>query len=103
MPGSAEAVRQAGRTDVKVIGLSLPNLCKRYVHDGIVQAVVLWNTLDLGYLTVFTAAELAQNKIRRGITSFTAGRLGNIEVKNDEVILGKPLIFNKTNIDQFDF
>ena len=103
VPGSAEAVRQAGRTDVKVIGLSLPNLCKRYVHDGIVQAVVLWNTLDLGYLTVFTAAELAQNKIRRGITSFTAGRLGNIEVKNDEVILGKPLIFNKTNIDQFDF
>jgi len=103
VPGSAEAVRQAGRTDVKVIGLSLPNLCKRYVHDGIVQAVVLWNTLDLGYLTVFTAAELAQNKIRRGITSFTAGRLGNIEVKNDEVILGKPLIFNKTNIDQYDF
>lgn len=103
VPGSAEAVRQAGRTDVKVIGLSLPNLCKRYVHDGIVQAVVLWNTLDLGYLTVFTAAELAEKKIRRGITSFAAGRLGNIEVKNDEVILGKPLIFNKANIDQFDF
>jgi rhamnose transport system substrate-binding protein len=40
VPGAAEAVRQAGRTDVKVIGLSLPNLCKRYVHDDVVQAVV---------------------------------------------------------------
>src|SRR5688500_14581314 len=56
VPGAAEAVRQSGRTEVKVIGLSLPNLCKKYVHEGIIQAVVLWNTANLGYLTVFTAA-----------------------------------------------
>src|SRR5215470_1760263 len=46
VPGSAEAVRQAGRRDIKVIGLSLPNINKPYVHDGIVQTVVLWNTRD---------------------------------------------------------
>lgn len=80
VPGAAEAVRQAGRTDVKVMGLSLPNLCKRYVHDGIVQSVVLWNTTDLGYLTVYTASQLVQNKIQKGLTSFAAGRLGTIEV-----------------------
>ena len=34
VPGAAEAVRQAGRTDVNVIGLSLPNINKPYVHDG---------------------------------------------------------------------
>ena len=34
VPGAAEAVRQSGRKDVFVIGLSLPNLNKRYVHDG---------------------------------------------------------------------
>jgi rhamnose transport system substrate-binding protein len=103
VPGAAEAVRQARRTDVKVIGLSLPNLCKRYVHDGIVQAVVLWNTHDLGYLTVQTAAQLAQLGIRPGVTAFNAGRLGQIEVRGTEVILGKPMIFNKANIDQFNF
>ncbi len=53
VPGAAEAVRQSGRQTVKVIGLSLPNLCKPYVHDGTVQSVVLWNTADLGYLTVY--------------------------------------------------
>ena len=37
VPASAEAVKQSGRTDVKVIGLSLPNLCKRYVHEGMVR------------------------------------------------------------------
>ena len=35
VPGAAEAVRQAGRKDVNVIGLSLPNINKPYVHDGV--------------------------------------------------------------------
>ena len=93
VPGAAEAVQQAGRKDVSVIGLSLPNLCKRYVHDDVVQAVVLWNTKDLGYLTVYTAALLVEG--RTGKDSLQAGRLGRIEVRGSEVILGKPFIFNK--------
>jgi rhamnose transport system permease protein len=101
VPGSAEAVQQAGRKDVFVIGLSLPNLCKRYVHDGVVQAVVLWNTKDLGYLTVTTATLLAEG--RTGKDTLQAGRLGTVEVRGTQVILGKPFIFNKANIDQYDF
>ena len=80
VPGAAEAVQQANRRDVDVIGLSLPNLCKKYIHDGVVQEIVLWNTKNLGYLTVNTAAQLVQGKIRQGLTSFEAGRLGKIEV-----------------------
>ena len=49
VPGAAEAVEQSGRKDVKVTGLSLPNMCKPYVHKGVVESIVLWNTLDLGY------------------------------------------------------
>jgi rhamnose transport system permease protein len=101
VPGAAEAVQQSGRKDVDVIGLSLPNLCKRYVHDGVAQAVVLWNTKDLGYLTVYTAAKLVQGPLGGG--SFQGGRLGPIEIRGTEVILGKPFIFNKANIDQYDF
>jgi rhamnose transport system substrate-binding protein len=101
VPGSAEAVQQSGRKDVSVIGLSLPNLNKRYVHDGVVQAVVLWNTKNLGYLTVYTAAMLVEG--RTSGASLQAGRLGTIEVRGTQVILGKPFIFNKANIDQFDF
>lgn len=103
LPGSAEAVRQAGRKDVSVIGLSLPSLNKTYVHDGVVQAVVLWNTHDLGYLTVQTANQLAQGRLKAGATSLSAGRLGAIEIRGDQVILGAPVIFNKANIDQTDF
>jgi rhamnose transport system permease protein len=59
VPGAAEAVKQSGRADVKVTGLSLPNMCKPYVHDGIIESIVLWKTLDLGYLTVYASRALS--------------------------------------------
>jgi rhamnose transport system permease protein len=103
VPGAAEAVKQSGRKDVKVIGLSLPNLCKPYVHDGVIESVVLWNTLDLGYLTVYAANELRAGKLKRGAGELKAGKLGVIQVREADVLLGAPFIFNKTNIDRFDF
>src|SRR6202011_2177296 len=88
VPGSAEAVRQAGRRDVRVIGLSLPNINKPYVHDGIVQTVVLWNTRDLGYLAVYASALAAENRLAGGAHALQAGRLGGIEIRGSEIILG---------------
>ena len=103
VPGAAEAVRQAARTDVKVIGLSLPNLNKPYVHSGVVQTVVLWNTGDLGYLTVQAAAAMLRHTLATGASSLQAGRLGTVQVRDSEVILGPPLKFTKENIDRYDF
>jgi len=103
VPGSAEAVRQAARSDIRVIGLSLPNINKPYVHAGIVQTVVLWNTRDLGYLTVYAAALEADRKLTPGTTAFNAGRLGRIDIRDSQIILGAPLLFTKNNIDRFDF
>ena len=41
VPGAAEAVQQSGRKDVNVIGLSLPSICRGYIHSGFVQTIVL--------------------------------------------------------------
>jgi rhamnose transport system permease protein len=103
VPGAAEAVRQAGRKDVNVIGLSLPNINKPYVHGGVVQAVVLWNTRDLGYLAVLASAMAVENKLEAGAASMEAGRLGAITIRGTEVVLGAPLLMNKGNIDRYDF
>ncbi len=103
VPGAAEAVRQANRKDIDVIGLSLPSLNKQYVHSGVVQAVVLWDTHNLGYLTVYAASLLAEGKLPKGATSLQAGRLGAIQIAGDQILLGAPLIFNKANIDQYNF
>ncbi|MGH9387662.1 MAG: substrate-binding domain-containing protein, partial [Vicinamibacterales bacterium] len=103
VPGAAEAVRQAGRKDLNVIGLSLPNINKPYVHGNVVQTVVLWNTKDLGYLTVYASTLLAQGKVASGVRSIAAGRIGTVDVRGDEIILGEPIKFTKANIDRFNF
>jgi len=104
VPGAAEAVKQAGKTGiVRVIGLGLPNENKRYVHEGVTDSVILWNTMDLGYLTVYAGVALAKNELKAGALSLKAGSLGEFEIQGDNILLGKPYIFNKGNIDRFNF
>jgi len=103
VPGAAEAVRQSGRKDVSVIGLSLPNICKPYIHDGVVPLIVLWNTNDLGYLTVYAGSLLAEKKLGNDAKSVNAGRLGELEIRGSDIVLGSPLIIDKGNVDRLDF
>ena len=94
---------QSGRHDVDVIGLSLPTICKPYIHGGSVQSIVLWKVPDLGYLTVYAGWLDAQHKIENSATSLSAGRLGKLSVRGSEIVLGTPLIINKANVDALDF
>ena len=103
-PGAAEGVKQAGKTgQVLVTGLSTPNPMKGYIKDGVVKTVVLWNTRDLGYLTIQVAHALARGELKPGATSLNAGRLGSKPIANDNVLLGDALVFNRDNIDKYDF
>jgi ABC-type sugar transport system substrate-binding protein len=88
---------------VKVIGLGLPNDNKRYVKEGITDCVILWNTMDLGYLTVQAANALKKGALQPGDKQFAAGRLGVVQIRGDNVLLGQPFVFTKENIDQYDF
>lgn len=103
VPGAAEAVKQSGRSDVKVTGLGLPNDARPYLKDGVLDSVVLWNTNDLGYLTVYAAQAVASGKLKAGAPSFAAGRLGTVTLAGDNVLLGVPFTFTKDNVDRFKF
>lgn len=103
-PGAAEAVKQAGKAgQVLVTGLSTPNDMKDYVKDGVVKSVVLWNTKDLGYLTVRAAEAVANGKLKADAKEFEAGRLGKKKIENANILLGDILIFTKDNIEKFNF
>jgi ABC-type sugar transport system substrate-binding protein len=103
-PAAAEAVQQTGKTgQILVTGLSTPNDMKKYVHSGTVRTVLLWNTLDLGYLTFHVAAALATDRLKEGAATFEAGRLGQLRIEGDNVLLGDVLKFTRENIDQYDF
>jgi ABC-type sugar transport system substrate-binding protein len=104
VPGAAEAVKQAGKKgEVRVVGLGLPNENRRYVKEGVTDTVILWKTEDLGYLTVQAAVALARGELKPGASSFKAGSLGEFRVEGDNILLGKPFLFTRENIDQFDF
>jgi rhamnose transport system substrate-binding protein len=104
VPGAAEAVKQAGKTGkVKVIGLGLPNENKRYVREGVTDSVILWKTEDLGYLTVEAAVALVKGQLKAGDKTFKSAKLGEFEIQRDNILLGKPFIFNKDNIENFNF
>jgi rhamnose transport system permease protein len=103
VPGAAEALKQDGRRDVKLTGLSTPNLCRDYVHEDWIQSVVLWNTRDLGYLSVYATKAVLDHELTPGARTLAAGRLGEVKVAGDQVVLGEPFVFTKENIDRFRF
>jgi len=102
-PGAADAILQAHlQGKVACTGLATPQPMKPFVDQGVVKTVVLWNAVDLGYLTVYAADALAHGKLKSG-TTLDAGRLGKKVVSGDMVLLGKPTLFTKSNIGQFNF
>jgi len=90
---------------VAVTGLGTPNSLKKYVADGTVKAFELWNPADLGYLAGYAAINFASKKITNASgQSFTAGKLGKYTVGADRtILLGPPFVFNKSNINNFNF
>lgn len=102
LPAAAKAVEDSGRADqVCLTGLSLPSLMRDYVQRGTVEQFALFNVEDLGYLTVQLANLLAQKELSDG--TLDVGRLSGVRIQGQEAILGDPLVFQKDNIDDFDF
>jgi rhamnose transport system substrate-binding protein len=90
---------------VQLTGLGTPNQMRKFVKDGTVTGFELWDPGKLGSLAGYAAAALASGKItgKEG-DSFDAGDMGTKQVgANGEVLLGPPTVFNKDNIDDFNF
>jgi len=107
--GISAAARYLSTSDYKgkvaLTGLGTPNQMREYIEDGTVTAFALWNPEDLGYLSAYAAAALINGDItgKEGDT-FEAGKLGEYTVGADAtVLLGDPYVFDKDNIDDFDF
>ncbi|HUB69323.1 MAG TPA: substrate-binding domain-containing protein [Acidimicrobiales bacterium] len=93
------------RGKVQLTGLGTPDEMKKYVADGTEKEFALWNPADLGYLAAYAAVELASKAITNAAgQSFVAGKLGKYTVGSGHtVLLGLPFVFDKANINQFNF
>ena len=103
---SARAVQDGNLVGkVFVTGLGTPNQMRDYVKSGASPAFALWNPSDLGYLAIQTLNAIATGKIKgQPGEKFTAGKLGDYTIDKDGVVLlGPPTVFDKDNIDKFNF
>ncbi|ACI51950.1 ribose ABC transporter, substrate-binding protein [Gluconacetobacter diazotrophicus PA1 5] len=98
-PGAAQAVLQAGLAGkIAITGIDDPNTIRPYVLNGTVKSAVLWNPVDLGYLTVWGLTQLLQHKPLQ-VQNPVPG-LGTItyDPKTKTLLLGQPMVFTKENI-----
>ena len=59
---------------------------------------------QLGDLTLPNRRLVARSKLKPGDTELDAGKLGKLKIVNgSQILLGPSTVFNKENIDKFDF
>jgi rhamnose transport system substrate-binding protein len=93
---------------VVLTGLGLPSQMRKYIKDGTLQSFELWNPSDLGYLAGYAAASLASGTKLAAGSTFASGSLNKTYTMAQgdgelSVVLGPPTVFDKSNIDQFNF
>ena len=104
-PGVAQAVQDAGKIgQVFTVGLGTPQSMKPYLDNGSSSAAILWDVENLGYLTAWAGAQLAEgkefaatNKVNDQLTAVT------YDDKTKTLLLGDPLVITKDNVDQFNY
>ncbi len=107
--GVAAAARYLSGSEYKgkvaLTGLGTPNQMREYIKDGTVESFALWDPEALGYLAAYAAAALASGQINgEAGQTFEAGDLGEYTIQEGGVVvLGPPTVFDKSNIDDFDF
>ncbi|WP_423822094.1 autoinducer 2 ABC transporter substrate-binding protein [Salinisphaera sp. SPP-AMP-43] len=104
VPGAAQAVLTSGKKgQVVVTGITDPNTIRPYVMNGTVDKVVLWNPVDLGYLTGWGVKQLLEGKSFKPVNDVPGlDHKIKYDDKTKTLLLGPPMVIDKSNI-QLDF
>ncbi len=99
------AASKPDASKVVLVGLATPNAIKDYILNDAnpLDAGVLWNCMDLGYLAVMTGHQLATGTLTADASAITTTRLSSNDIKDGMVILGDALIFDAENVENFNY
>lgn len=103
-PGTAKAITDLHKIgQVFATGIGLPNDMKPYVTNGAVKSFVLWDPGKLGYLTVWAGVQLAKGQDFSATNNVPNVGSVTYDASQKMLLLGKPLVFNKDNVNQYNF
>ena len=104
-PGVAQAVQDANKIGkVFTVGLGTPQSMKPYLDNGSSSTAILWNVENLGYLTAWAGAQLAQGKPFAPSNDVSPDLSGiKYDASTKTLLLGPPLAITKDNADQFSY
>lgn len=105
VPGVSKAVQNAGKTGkVAVIGYGSPNTARPFIKSGVMKNTVLWDVPQLGYLTVWANKQLLEGKKFKKKNQVPGiDHPIEYDAKKEMLILGPPKVFDKSNVDNYDF
>ena len=87
-----------------IAGIGVPNAIRPYINDGVIKDAVLWSPVDIGYAAIYITKAQLDGSFDPAKGVVKAGRLGDLKfTAKDEVLLGPPLVFNKDNIEKYNF
>lgn len=103
LPAGARAIQDGGKCgQVYITGVALPSAMSTFVHDGCVKSFLLWDFVDLGYLTTYVTHQLLAGVVKGELgETIPVGRLGERQVLDGGIIaVSKPVIYTIDNVDQ---
>jgi rhamnose transport system substrate-binding protein len=104
-PGVAKAVRDQQKIgQVFTVGVGTPQAIKPYLLDGSCSQSVLWNVESLGWLTAWTAKQVADGKPLSPVNKVSLELPAvKYDAPSKTVLLGDPLLITADNVDQFKY
>jgi rhamnose transport system substrate-binding protein len=104
-PGVAEAVRDLQKIGrVFTVGVGTPQAIKPFLLDGSCSQSVLWNVESLGYLTAWTAKQVADGKPLGPVNKVSLELPAvKYDTASKTILLGDPLLITADNVDQFKY
>jgi rhamnose transport system substrate-binding protein len=90
---------------VTVFGLGMPKQMSSFIKGGVTPQIMLWSPVDMGTVTAYAAIGLAKGDIKaeKG-QKVKVGTMGEREIGDlNKIVVGPPVIFDKENVDKYQF
>ena len=104
--GIARAVQEAGRTDICVMGTSIPSVASKYLADGSIDKIFFWDPALAGKAMLTIAERLGQGKKIEAGTDLGIPGYTSLKVSKDnpKVFYGDAAVeVDKSNVGQYPF